>query len=171
MSEQPMLASEATRDGWRLNAAASRTEMIERLKFQVAFADGALKSLMLANGGALIALFTFIGNLAGKTSAPITFNMGLLWLSFTAFALGLAGTLVASLCAFMSQGHYYEVAMREASFFQTRSETGTTPDLDPRLAPLARGRWWEIGGILSAVLTMTLFVIGAGLALGAVIPR
>ena len=50
--------------------AAATSDAADRVRNQVAIAQELLRSLLLANGGAIVALFTFVGNLLTKTPAP-----------------------------------------------------------------------------------------------------
>src|SRR3546814_9846485 len=47
--------------------AAARAEAAERVRNQMTLAEKSLSALMVANGGALIGMFTFIGNIAVKS--------------------------------------------------------------------------------------------------------
>ena len=72
-------------------------EASDRLRFQVDFAQSEMWNLLLVNGGGILALLTLIGNSA------VEFSADAIWYAFLWFALGLALSLAAYFCAFMSQ--------------------------------------------------------------------
>lgn len=60
-----------------------------------------LKSLLLVNGGALIAMLTFLGNVQTEFAHP-----WLLWFSFATFVSGLVLALVATILGYFAQSAY-----------------------------------------------------------------
>lgn len=148
----------------RQNYDALTAEAAERLRFQVGFAEQALKGLMLVNGGAVIALYTVIGN-----SGPMSLDAGNLWAAFGCFVAGLVLTLLACLGAFASQSYFYASAQHEAWNEQARMLTGRLGGYDHR-SPYRLGYWAQIAGVGSAVLSVAAFALGAGLALSGVLP-
>lgn len=86
---------------------------IERFKAVITFADATLKSAMLINGGAVVAILAFIGNIASKgVLAPslITF----ITVSMASFASGVLAAVMAGYDSFVTQYAYY----------QTKSDAG-----------------------------------------------
>ena len=75
----------------------------------VAYAQSALKTLVLVNGGAIIALLTFIGNQGGQFDPR-----GISW-SFVWFGLGLSFAIAAHFPAYLSQIKYLESARSRMS--------------------------------------------------------
>lgn len=146
-----------------IDRETAASEMLERLRFQVAFAQKALAALVLVNGGAIIGMFTLIGTIAGHADTHLALSGGRLWQAFAAFVAGLAFSLFAYLGAFLSQGFYYVVAALEMD--------GIDPDEpDPRTIEHMRGQTAEWVAISAATLSLILFVIGSGLALASVLP-
>src|SRR3546814_20929790 len=76
-------------------------------------AEKSLSALMVANGGALIGMFTFIGNIAVKSPNSMTFNAGLIWGGFSAFCAGVVLALIAHVAAFPSQDQFYRQSIHE----------------------------------------------------------
>lgn len=141
-----------------------RQEVFERLKMQAAFAEAGLKSLMLVNAGAIIGLFTFIGN--GSTKLHIRADW--LWPAFGCFVAGMAATLVAHIAAFFSQGFYYQQTQAQswndqAIMIGAEARHGTD-DL------YKKGFLAENIGVTAAVVALLAFVVGAFLAFKGVLP-
>lgn len=87
-------------------AQQQQDEAMERLRFTVTYAQQGLNASLLANGGALIALFTLI--------APHRELGADLWPSGVAFAAALALTLLAWLFATISQDRYYAASQQQS---------------------------------------------------------
>lgn len=147
----------------------AKTELQDRLRIQVGFAEKALAALVLANGGAIVGMFTLIGNLAGKSGAHLTLNTGRLWLAFCLFVAGLTCTLLAHLAAFLSQGFYLHVASLELEMRSSRYVTGEEPT-ELRLEKHRHGLFAEWAGVSAALAGLALFVAGSAVALSAVLP-
>ncbi|HEV2533505.1 hypothetical protein [Phenylobacterium sp.] len=75
---------------------------VENLKGAIALGQQVLKSLELANGGAVVAILTFYGNLA-KTSQPAAIDRAWIGRALIVFAVGLALALGAAACAYLGQ--------------------------------------------------------------------
>ncbi len=86
----------------------------ERLRFQTEFSQSALKNLTFVNGGAIIALFTFIGNDNAQ------FDANYLRWSFAAFLIGLFLSLFSYIGAYFSQGMFMHVTIIQAWNSQLR---------------------------------------------------
>src|SRR3954471_9041 len=97
---QPTDPNLAARHIAALDFEVAKADTLERLKFQADFAKVAWQSLSLVNGGAIVALFTFIGN------AKPTLDQHLIWIGFECFAFGLAINIASVLCGFMSQAYF-----------------------------------------------------------------
>lgn len=150
--------------------AASRADAAERVRNQQSFAEKGLGALTVANGGALIGLFTFIGNAVGKHTA-IRFDLSHLWLAFGAFCVGVALTLIAYLLAFWSQVHFYRQAMHEVERFH-RSLAFPDRAVDQTAENKANSSGQKAYGVafFAALLALAAFVAGCGLALAGVLP-
>lgn len=87
-----------------------KAEEAQRLGFQHDFAQAALKSAVFVNGGAIVSLFTFLGD-----EAVVEHPHMLFW-SFGCFAVALGFALAAYFGAFFSQANYMNmVAYRSAA--------------------------------------------------------
>lgn len=149
-----------------LDPESARAELLERLKFQVGYSEAIIKSLILVNGGAMVALFTLIGS--ASTAAVFRFDTKALWAAFALFAAGLALTLLAAIGGFFSQGFFYGVTQQELWMAQEARLTGCIPK-DERPAGLRRGQAAQYAGVACAILSTACFSIGAGVALSAVL--
>lgn len=151
--------------------AAARAEAGERLKFQNGIADAAMKALMLANGGAMVALFTFIGNLMAKAAnGRIPFHTTSLWIAFACFVGGLVAALLCHICAFLSQDRFFKQTMQEAWRQQEaaiRKEATTISALELRL--FRQGMTIYFAGIGLSLVSLTAFAVGCGFALSGVL--
>lgn len=82
---------------WRHDFEYEREEVLHRLEAQNQLGQAALKSMMLVNGGAIIALLTFVGNKGTVANAcAVKWGMGL-------FGAGLFFALFAYFGAYFSQ--------------------------------------------------------------------
>ncbi|AOF97687.1 hypothetical protein [Sphingobium sp. RAC03] len=137
-------------------------EAAERLRFSIGFAVNGLQSLTLINGGALVALFTFVG-----AAGSVRFNIAMLWWSFACFAFGLVCTILAYLWAHLSQDCYYVAAQGLAWDAQDRLKA-VQPDR-VNIVSHVRGDLYRLGGVACALLALFGFVAGAGFALSSVV--
>ncbi len=142
------------------------TEEAQRLGFQHEFAQAALKSSVLVNGGAIVALFTFLGNDKAALDPDWLF-----W-SFGCFAFALASGLAAYLGAFLSQAFYMNAVAYRAT--KSRNAMGNIPDEDhhdtkadrqAKLGNIAIGF-----GIGACVVSLAGFVAGSLCALLGLVP-
>lgn len=144
----------------------------QRVRFQASFAEKMLNALMIANGGAIVGLFTFIGNLVGKKGSPIAFSVTPLWVAFACFVIGLSVTLAAHFSAFLSQQMFYYQAIAEAERFE-RGLVANEPDedRDREIEHNQRGNRHYLTGLGLAFAGIVLFVVGCGSALFGLLPR
>jgi hypothetical protein len=161
-----MTPDEQKREIARLDYDIYLTEAADRLKFQVEFVQAGLRSLMLINGGAIVALFTLIGNSAAATQVAV--DQGKLWCAFVAFVAGLLFTLLTTFAAFFSQVFYAESTVRQAWSSQ-REMLGGVGD-NEHVKPFRKGKCAEILGIACFSAALACFAIGAGFALAGVLP-
>ena len=139
----------------------------ERLRFAVTFAVTALNCLTLLNGGAIIGLFTFLGNAKGDTPFPL--DPGLLWNSFCWFAIGLVCALVAHVGAYFSQNFFMQVDNAVVvNDYQALTGREPVPDQDGfrRAGTVA-----EYVGVAGGCFGVVAFVLGAWNALHGVLPQ
>ena len=149
--------------------AATRADAMERVRQQHSLSEKGLGALMIANGGALIGLFTFIGNAAGK--AAIHFDLAMIWAAFWLFCVGVGATLAAYLMAFLSQDRFYFQAMHEAERLRRTLAAGAI-DRDNTLELRAnrQGLRFYLAAIICAAAGIVSFLIGCGLSLAGVLP-
>lgn len=157
MNEQPSpTLSDAEQD-----YVAAREDVAARLQLSADFAQAALKGLTIVNGGAIVALFTFIGNKGAK------FDIELLWWAFGALVAGLTFVLIAYFGAFYSQLFYMRAAFDDSFAAQGRMHGYTLKTNRDR-----ENSWGTVGeyiGVGAAVLSLIFFAVGAGLALSGVV--
>lgn len=156
--------SDSSREAARQSCEALTAEALARLQFSVTFAEQALKGLMLVNGGAVIALYTVIGN-----AGALNLDAGRLWAAFGCFVAGLVLTLLAYLGAFASQNFYHVSAQHEAWNYQDEAQNGKRGAHD-HVRPYVIGHWAQIAGVGFAILSLAAFAIGSGFALSGVLP-
>ncbi len=90
----------------------------ETYKGLITLSVEALKMLMLINGGAAIAVLTYLGNLVARAPAghaPKMIRSALLW-----YCSGLLATVVAMIFAYVTQLLLYNEELRRQSGQQTR---------------------------------------------------
>jgi hypothetical protein len=138
-------------------------EGLERVKFATEFAQAGLKALVLANGGAIVALFTFLGNAKPHVDAVAT------WKSFGAFAAGLVAVLIAHLGAHISQNHYYFASTHIA--WDADALLRGQPAQEKGRRQFLIGNVFQQGAGVFAVLSLAGFVAGSAYALAGVIAR
>lgn len=97
-------------------AVSNNPVSIENLKGAIDLAKEFLRALHLANGGAVIGLLTFYGNIAAQGKAS-TIAVDRLALALNLFAWGLTAGLVTSALGYLSQ---LIVATCEGSHWETR---------------------------------------------------
>ena len=141
--------------------AATRADAMERVRQQHSLSEKGL--------GALIGLFTFIGNAAGK--AAIHFDLAMIWAAFWLFCVGVGATLAAYLMAFLSQDRFYFQAMHEAERLRRTLAAGAI-DRDNTLELRAnrQGLRFYLAAIICAAAGIVSFLIGCGLSLAGVLP-
>jgi hypothetical protein len=120
-----------------------------------------LKGLLLANGGALVAMLTFVGN---YDQQPLV--IASLWLAFAMFVVGLVGTLAAIVFGYFAQGHATAAseAGAEKIFF---GELRNHPQVEnlktaEELKHIASGGILRTVAIVFALLSAAAFAGGAG---------
>ncbi len=132
----------------------------DRLRYSVEYAQAGIKSLFLANGGGILALLTFAGN-APKIAEPIALFWSFIW-----FGLGSAFALVIYIAGYLSQAH-----VMQSDYMRSRQATadalGVAREYDPTETD-RRSVAAEKIGMVCAVLSLCLFVLGALVGLDAI---
>ncbi|MFC3785822.1 hypothetical protein GGR90_002010 [Sphingopyxis italica] len=141
----------------RRDYEAYMAEAAQRLQFQHDFSQSALKTLVLVNGGAIIALFTFLGH---ERAA-----FDLLWLkrSFASFAGGLGLAMFAYFGAFYSQASYMLAVHKQA--INSRSAMARLDHREDESSEEKRGDTFLKVGVGAALLSLGSFAGGAIAAL------
>lgn len=166
-----MALTEAQRRIAETGLDASRSELLERIRFQASLAEKALAALMIANGGAIVGLFTLIGHLTAAGSA-LALNARCLWIAFIMFSLGVAAILLAYVMAFLSQERFYFATHLEGERHKrTLVNDEVCTDVGPENVRVMKGLKFYATGIVMAVVAIITFVAGAAFALMGVLPR
>lgn len=97
-----------------LDYEAAKEEAIERLRFQNELASSLIKNLLLINGGAIVAILTFVGNTKSDLS-----RMDLKG-SLVLFAAGCVFCIVASILGFFAGERFHDATISEAWNAQLR---------------------------------------------------
>lgn len=129
-----------------------------RFRSAADFAMTAIRSTLLANGGALVAILAFLGN-----SQRVPEGCAL-WLSFGFFVAGLLSALVTVLMAYRSQSAYgrQEAAGSDKIYFHLIGDAALSKEQDAEeTSQMAIGGRWEILGIVSYLVSLALFLAGA----------
>ena len=167
MSDQPI---DAARRIAEQDHAAARADAAERVKNQMSIADATMKALLLANGGAMIALFTFIGNAMAKAGGKPVFDAAALWTAFACFVAGLVAALLTHALAFVSQERFYHTSMIEAWRAQRVAASGKAEAPDEKeMRALRFGTIAYAVAFTLAMISMVLFAVGCGSALRGVL--
>lgn len=144
--------------------ASQAAEATARLSYSIGFAQSGLQALTLINGGALVALFSFVAS-----SSVVAFDLAALWRAFGFFAAGLVLNILAYLGAHLSQDRFYIVAQYLAWNAQdTLAEADASHDPMP---PYKAGSIAQMAAILCAILALAAFIAGCGFALSGVAPK
>lgn len=156
-----MDAEEQARQIASLDYEDQKAEVAERLRFQSELAHAALRGLTLTNGGAVVALFTFIGNSAAA------FDRTMVWWAFGLFLGGLFCTLSATVAGYFAQGSYMQATQFDAWTSQSRMVGGS----DRWPAERTRKVGWivEVVGVTAALLALLAFGAGSWCALAGVL--
>lgn len=160
-----MTIEQMKRDRARLEYEARSDEVKVRIDNQVKKLDALFKNLTLVNGGAIIALFTLLGNI---DKAKVALDTHLLWWSFLLFVVGLTSTIVAIGFSFFSQ-YYLSIRAKRQAWNEQAAIFGFPPEYDAK-APFdisnkhMRAMW------CASAAALVLFIAGALFAMLAVIP-
>ncbi|WP_374648953.1 hypothetical protein [Rhizorhabdus sp.] len=146
------------------NYDRAAAEIAERQRISAALADRALQALLLTNGGALVALFSFVAS-----ASKVSIDLGMVKWAFAWFAIGLFLGLAAHVAAFMSQHRFTHQAYEEMWRAQAGIRTRTLIELGKEeAADYHSGTRHYFTGIGLTIASIVFFVIGCGAALLAV---
>lgn len=131
------------------------TDVQERVKFQHDFSQGAFKTLVLVNGGAIVAMLTYAGNVMKAASiAGLKF-------AFLCYALGLVVTIIANILAYVSQGSAMEYAWHRANVIAKRADPEAVVP-GARSAEICR-----LGAVAAVIVGLAGFIGGSLAAMNA----
>ena len=125
-----------------------------RVRYQHEFSLAGFQSLILINGGAIIGLLTYAGNLKDKVAANQLSG------AFLSYVIGLAVTILAYLFAYYSQGLFMTAEMHDA-LEQLGLETEQPPNLG------RNGNRCIIVAVALTIAGLGAFVAGSWLAMSA----
>jgi hypothetical protein len=149
----------------KLDYAAYRAESSERLKYQIDLAQNCIRSLTLINGGAIVAIFTLIGNMSDRSSFLI--DPARIWWAFGSFSAGLAFSIAAWFGAFFSQYHF-GLCAEVQSWHEAEKMHGSSHNSDFMTHYRSGSRSFAVGVTL-AVLSLIAFISGSWFALSGVL--
>jgi len=139
----------------------------ERSKFVIDFALLGLRSLVLVNGGALIAMLTFLGH-----NQELAIRREL-WSGFGWLVVGLGAALGSIVCAYLSQQQFthQEASAAEKIFMnsygnQAKNEAAAG---EHEARHLRQGAMWQYIAIALALLSFGCFARGCYVTLGALV--
>ena len=157
----PPAPNDPNREIQRMDYEASIKEASDRLRFQQEIGLAAVRSTLLVNGGAVVALLTFIGNTQGR------FDDADLRRAFTFFCVGVVASLLSMWTAYIGQEWLSNMRTSIAWNYQENMR-GKPPAHD---FEKERKSGWILMAISSAfVLTgVVTFIAGAFAALGGIL--
>lgn len=138
---------------------AQTTEALARVQFQIDYSKTLFNGLTLANGGAILAILTFIGNTAGKVDPAKMMS------AFSFYIAGLVLVFLAYIGAFFSQFFFYNAAQFMAWNAQAEA-TGAKSTHDVAKEG-GRGNAAMIGAVVACLGSLVAFICGSVSALGA----
>ncbi|WP_145201413.1 hypothetical protein [Sphingobium sp. B2] len=141
--------------------ASQDAEATARLSYSIGFAQSGLQALTLINGGALVALFSFVAS-----ASAVTFDLAALWWAFGFFAAGLVFNILAYLGAHLAQDRYYIVAQYCA--WNAQDEMADADASHDPMPPYRAGSIAQMAAMLCAILALAAFIAGCGFALSGV---
>ncbi len=145
----------------RIDYEALRDEAADRLRFQNELSQGILKNLLLINGGAIVALLTYIGN------ATRTVEAGYLVVAFWVLSASLFLTLL-SFCAAFFAGEFWHDATISQSWNALEKSFGRVPQWD-ETSELKKARLSYKVALILIFASFALFVAGVYFAIEAIL--
>ncbi|UAK24177.1 hypothetical protein [Sphingomonas nostoxanthinifaciens] len=165
--------SDDPKERWRAvidsQMSAATADAADRVKNQLALAQEALKALLIANGGAMVALFTFVGNVLSR-APTVRFDFHNLRVAFCLFVIGFTVDLIAYVLAFMSQDRFYNTSMAELERLRSAALIDQ-PILDQakEFKLIGQGFGYYFCGLGLALVSVISFALGSVFALAGVL--
>lgn len=147
-------------DSAKLSFDEYMKEASSRLQYQMDLAQSLLRALTLGNGGAIIALLTFIGN----TDAAI--EQHTIWWAFLSYGAALVCVFSAYIAGFFSQQYFYVSTLYEA-WNEQATLAGQVGSYD-HLTPFRQGNIALGIAIALALISLIGFIAGSLFALSAI---
>lgn len=141
----------------------AKSDVMERLRFQADFAKVAWQSLSLVNGGAIVALFTFIGH-----AKPELNSQSHLWVGFVCFAVGLAINIASIVFGFMSQAYFMRGSVSATWNEQAKMHGHEPQHVEVGEREMMVGNRWHALALTACVLSLVAFIVGAAFSLAGV---
>jgi hypothetical protein len=144
-----------------------RDVAIERVRVVNTLTSLCLRTLLLFNGGAIVALFTVLGHGAATVVAP-----GKLTGAFTGFASGTLFAMLAAGMAFFTQNLFWAFEAAQAEFvYQVIGAdlAGTAQPAPPTIPKFATNVLWQLAVAFSWA-SLFAFGVGSWLAIQALKP-
>ena len=167
-----MTPDEQTREIARLDYEAYTAERADRLKYEVKFVEMVFKALFLANGGAMIALFSLVGAIGHQGISSLSFAPHRLWWAFCAFSVALAATLITGVCVYFTQMFFARATAYQQWIAQSEM-LGAAPKEEWRVALpkfAAVGDRFINAAIVLVAISLIGFIAGCAWALASVLP-
>jgi len=137
----------------RMDYEAFISSSAERVRFQQEIGTNAIRSMMLANGGAILALLTFVGN------SRKTFDAGDLFWAFSCFGAGVALSLLSYFAAYFSQAFFIDHDVYTAWNNQDELVSG-----EPRFSRQAAQGWTKGNVVIWVAILLLLAALGTFVA-------
>jgi hypothetical protein len=147
-------------DSAKLSFDEYMKEASSRLQYQMDLAQSLLRALTLGNGGAIIALLTFIGNTDAAVE-PVN-----IWWAFLLYGAGLVGVFAAYIAGFFSQQYFYMSTLHEA-WNEQATLAGQVGSYD-HVGPFNKGNVALGVAIAAALVSLFGFVTASLFALAAI---
>ena len=142
-------------------------DYVDRIRYQVEFAQTIVRTLALLNGGAVIALFTFVGQVNGRVA--LLFDPAQIKAAFAGYIVGLIMAVLALGSGFLAQVMFGHASANDAKFWGALSRGVTIPKPGRKhdsigqggliaaavlalasLAAFATGSWYALSGVIDA---------------------
>ncbi|WP_156500533.1 hypothetical protein [Croceicoccus bisphenolivorans] len=137
------------------------SEAADHLRWQTETSQSSLKNLTLANGGAVIAILSFIGNRNPQ------FNEQQLWIAIALFVSGLGCALLGYILADRSHSYFYSFAKASAWFEQAKANGLKLQE--PNKNDLLAGNRFMRASASASFFSLSGFIVGAAAAISSLI--
>ena len=154
-----MVDDKTRRDVALQDYEAQSAEALARIDYQVDYSKALLNALTVGNGGAILAILTFIGNTGAKV-APATMKG-----AFIGYGVGLACVFAGYAAGFFTQFYFYRAAQEQAWNAQAAA-LAAQPEYDP-MPSMHRGNIALGLAIALAMASLVAFVWASLLAIEA----